>query len=136
MTRQIVLALFFLFVCENALTACATNMAGRTKEFGVTIHQDCGIRSEIEVFKLDQKSKNSTTPYQRGFLDTECQFIAGEAVMGCRKNGKTILSGARYKLTYDDAPNCPGASFGHRYTCIKGCTRFVPKYLSIDPYEC
>jgi hypothetical protein len=56
--------------------------------------------------------------------------------MRCHKNGKTILSGAQYKLTYDDAPNCPDESFGHRYTCVKGCTRFVPKHLSIDPYEC
>ena len=136
MKRQLAFAFIALFVCKNALAACATDMTGQTKEFGVIVSQDCGIRSEIVISKLDKKTREFTVPYQRAFLDTECKFTKNESMMICRKNGKTILSGAQYKLTGDDAPQCPDDSFSYRYTCIKGCTKLVPKYLSVAPYEC
>ena len=136
MQRQLGLAFIALLVCETILAACPTNMEGNSKEFDIVIHQDCGIRSEIQVRKWDKKSKEPTVLYQRAFLDTECQFTKTESMMLCRKNGKTILAGTGYKLTNDSSPQCPDASFGLRYTCIKGCTKSIPKYLSVNPYEC
>jgi hypothetical protein len=135
MKRQFAVALIALFVCGYALAACETDMTGHTKEFDVVVSQDCGIRSEITVFKFDKKTRSLAIPYQRAFLDTECKFTKNRSLI-CFKNGKTILSGAQYKLTADGAPQCPGDSSDYRYTCIKGCTKLVPKHLSIAPYEC
>ena len=57
MQRQLGLAFIALLVCETILAACPTNMEGSSKEFDMVIHQDCGIRSEIQVLKRDKKSK-------------------------------------------------------------------------------
>jgi hypothetical protein len=135
MKRLLAVAFIALIICKYALAACETDMTGHTSEFGVVVSQDCGIRSEIIVLKLGKKTGELAIPYQRAYLDTECKFTKKRSLV-CFKNGKTILSGAQYKLTADGAPQCPGDSSDYRYTCIKGCTKLVPKHLTIAPYEC
>ncbi len=128
-------SIFAFYVC-GASAACETDIIGSSRQFSATIYQDCGIRSQIEILKLDRKTKDYTL-HQREFFETECAFTGSKPrKMVCHKNGKTILAGATFKLTYDDQPMCPDEKFGHRYTCIKGCTEQVPKYLSVSPYEC
>jgi hypothetical protein len=136
LTTSVVFAFFALLLTSPVFAACATDITGYSKEFKVVIFQDCGIRSEIVVSKLDKKNDDYTIPYQSAFLDTECSFAYEEKKMICRRSGKTILSGTQFNLTYDDVPNCPGESASLRYTCIKGCSKQVPKYLSVAGYEC
>ncbi len=131
---NILRVLLFVLPCNAALAACPTNLYGSSKEFDVTIYQDCGIRSEIVATKRQNVRKNHE--YQHAFFDTECKFSDDEAIFSCRNNGRTILSGYTYKMTHDGAPECKGdMAPSDRYTCIKGCNKGAPKHLDIEPYE-
>lgn len=131
--------LLLLLPCNAALAACPTNMNGSSKEFDVTVYQDCGIRPEI-VVKKKQHARNkagAAAEYQRAFFDTECKFSNDESSLSCHQSGKTVLSGTTYKMTHDGPPDCEGATEpSFRYTCIRGCNKSAPKHLNIDPYEC
>ena len=126
-----------LFVANLSLAACPTDIYGQSEGFSVKILQDCGVKSEIEVSRFDDQTLTYSEPYIKVLFNKECKFIKDESRIVCNPKGKTILAGATYKRTSDETPTvCPGSAVEDRFTCIKGCTKVVPRYLSIAPYEC
>jgi len=111
-------------------------MSGQSPRFRVVIAQDCAFESRIETTEIDPQTHEYSIPKPGALFKDECQFGAEEETFSCRSGGKTVLSGSVYKLTDDASPSCKGDMFGHRYTCVKGCTKDVPRYLDIAPYEC
>lgn len=85
----------------------------------------------IEEYSEDDLSYTKKLPSIS--FQSECRATTN--VIVCSPKGKSPLAGATYRRTHDGTPSCPGNA-EDRFTCVSGCKASVPRYISIDPYEC
>lgn len=117
----------------DLIAGCDTNISGQSEKYLVEIVRDCGVIPQIFVSEFDDHEY--TNKHEPIAFESECA-IGKDEELTCHAGGKTILSGATFRVTNDGMPSCAGDSYSPRYTCVKGCNEDVPKYLRIAPYEC
>ncbi len=91
-------------------------------------------REHTSVRRFDEvgglaNEPNVMVPFARYCRETASGF-------SCRRAKDNPLSGVTYRQTADTNPMCPGEERGSRLTCTKGCSKKVPRYLYVSPYEC
>lgn len=117
----------------------SASIQGQSARYSVSFQDPIADRdSVIETMGWDENYGPGGGGYGKHLSSikfwSECK--ATKTKIECRGNGKTPLAGATFRLTYDGTATCEGAVSDARFTCVKGCTKKVPRYLSINPYEC
>lgn len=143
---RIAIFLLLSFFTILSYASCELETASiKTETLFLSIYDEGCANDKIVIYfaTKDRESRefeNSTTV---PFVE-ECTFkghvdYPTPSYIICRKNGRTPLAGATYKLTqYKKSKSAPRrecepddqAGIGVRYICIKGCEKpMVPKYL-------
>jgi hypothetical protein len=131
---RFIATLAFLSVAIASHAGDVATIRGQSDRFAVTFPHPLELRaSEIEVREwdaqeLDYRKAKPSVPFWR-----ECKMT--NTTLQCSPKGISPLAGAKYKMTFDGTPTCPGQG-EPRFTCVSGCKSSVPRYLSINPWEC
>lgn len=121
---------------STAWSAEAGTVYGQSERYSVIISADDYPyqNATITVREIDVEGREYAKEVSAVSFSSQCH--AAKRSIVCRSGGTTPLAGTTYRVTTDDSPSCPGTSVGDRYTCVKGCTKDSPRFLTIHPYEC
>lgn len=130
--------LLLMFACLSVTLSCnagdVATIRGQSDRFSVTFPHPLELQaSKIEIREWDDQELDYRNVRPSVRFWRECKMT--KTSLQCDPNGKSPLAGARYKLTLDGTPSCPGQA-EPRFTCVSGCRSTVPRYLSINPWEC
>ena len=134
MLLKTLLSLTIATCCSPAYAGDSATLRGHSSKYSVTFQDPLDAPDgDIEIAEYVDNELTYTKKLPSVTFSAECRATQRE--IRCSKAGTSPLAGAVYRLTHDATPQCPGIA-EDRFTCVKGCKPTVPRYISINPYEC
>ena len=126
--------LFSIILLPNwAHAGCSPTLQGQSEVREITI-SDCSHAEMVILITDFSPTVQGGVPRKPLPLARHCVFT--RSGLTCKRGGGSPLAGSTYRYTSDTNPTCEGERAGQRLTCVRGCSKQIPKYFYIEPWEC
>lgn len=124
-------------VCGTAKASCGGGDQGKFAQGEIEIGAgDCGYAEIMIIVRRNGEDQPHVFPFK-----DECSNIFDQSTKNigfwCRKNGKSPLAGARYRLrSFPNKNGVCGKPPLEYYACVQGCNSNTPKVFEDRSVEC